>query len=80
MLKCAEYKAYNSNCLNCDIKVNIKCNKEFDFNKPLKYVVIERHDMMNCSWNECPTCRQTLGYFPKIKDYKCPKCGQKILW
>lgn len=80
MLKCSEYKSYSILCLSCDIKSDIKCSKEFDFDKPLKYKVAERNDMMNCSWNECPTCKQSIGYHPKVEDFRCPKCNQKILW
>ena len=80
MLKCSEYKAYNIHCSSCDIKNNIKCDKKFNFDKPLKYKNINRNDMMKCSWNECPTCRQSIGYHPTIEDFKCPRCGQRILW
>lgn len=44
MLKCSEYKAYNMFCSSCDIKSNIKCDKKFDFDKPLKYKVIGRNE------------------------------------
>lgn len=80
MLKCSEYKEYNVLCLSCDIKGEIKCCKEIDFEKPLKYKLVERKDSLNCSWNECPTCGQSIGYQPKATDFRCPKCSQKILW
>lgn len=80
MLKCSDYEAYSVLCLSCDIKSDIKCCKEFDFDKPLKYKTIKRNDMASFSWNECPTCRQTIGYYPKNHNFRCSKCSQRILW
>ena len=79
-MKCREYKAYSVLCQACDITENIPCCKKFDINKPQKFVRVERNDHMKVSWNECPTCGNSVGYHPKEKDYKCSKCNQRILW
>lgn len=81
-MKCIEYKAHFRCCEKCDIKNNIQCDKVFNFEEPKKYVVINRRDMMRCSWNACPTCGATIaGFKPKdIDDYRCPKCNQRISW
>lgn len=80
MIKCSGYDRFSAMCLACDIKSNIICCKEFDFDKPLKYVTVKRNDMVNCSWNECPTCTKTIGYFPKEENFRCPRCNQRISW
>lgn len=79
-MKCREYKSYSVLCQQCDIKSEISCNKKIDLNKPLKYIRVERVDHMRVSWNECPTCGNSIGYSPKDKDFRCPKCNQAILW
>lgn len=79
-MKCREYKTYSVLCQLCDIKSNIQCSKKFDFNTPKKYVRVERKDHMKVSWNECPTCGNSIGYYPENKDFKCSKCNQEILW
>lgn len=51
-----------------------------DKNLPAKFMRVERTDHMNVSWNECPNCRKSIGYWPKEEDFRCPKCEQRILW
>lgn len=79
-MKCREYKAYSVLCQQCDLKTNIPCSKEFNYDKPTKYINVKRNDMMSCSWNECPTCGNSIGYYPKDKEFRCSKCNQRILW
>lgn len=79
-IKCREYNACRNSCLECDLLFNKKCDKEFELDTPKKFVRIERKDHINVSWNECPTCRCSIGYRPDLKDYKCKRCGQRILW
>lgn len=79
-MKCREYKAYMSDCLKCDLKTNIPCGKTFDYETPQKYVYVKRTDHMQVSWNECPTCSNSIGFHPLNKEFKCSKCNQKILW
>ncbi|WP_423243353.1 hypothetical protein [Clostridium rectalis] len=35
---------------------------------------------MRTSWNECPTCGNSIGYYPKDNEFRCSKCNQRILW
>ena len=79
-IKCREYNACKNSCLGFDLLLDKKCNKEFNFDIPKKFVKIQRKDHINISWNECPRCRCSIGYRPDLKDYKCERCGQKILW
>ena len=79
-MKCREYEAYSVLCQKCDLKEDIPCSKKFDFNIPKKYIRVERTDHMRVSWNECPTCGNSIGYQPKDNEFRCPKCNQKISW
>lgn len=79
-MKCREYDKFSVLCQQCDIKHKISCSKKFDYDEPTKYVQVERKNMMSCSWNECPTCGNSIGYKPKDTEFRCPKCNQKILW
>lgn len=79
-MRCIDYNAFSCLCSGCDFPNNIKCCKEVDFNKPLKYKIVESKDMMNCSFNICPTCGESIGYHPENDTFRCPKCTQKILW
>lgn len=79
-MKCRDYKEYSVLCLNCEFPLNVKCCKEFDFETPKKYVIVKRNDMTKFTWNECPTCGTSIGYHPKDTDFRCVKCGQRILW
>ena len=47
---------------------------------PTKFIRIERNDHFKTSWNECPNCKTSIGYHPDKKDFRCPKCGQRISW
>ena len=47
---------------------------------PLKFKRVQREDMTSFSWNECPTCKNSIGYHPKDKNFRCNKCGQRIDW
>ena len=78
-IKCREYNACKKSCLECDLILNKKCNKKFDFDAPKKFVRIERRDC-NISWNECPTCGYPIGYRPTLTDFRCKRCNQRILW
>ena len=78
-IKCREYNACKKSCLECDLLSNKMCDLEFDFEKPIKFRRVERRDC-NISWNECPTCRCSIGYRPEISDFRCKRCGQRILW
>ena len=55
-------------------------DKMTDKDIPKKYVVIQSRDSLKFSLNECPTCRRSIGYRPKEKDFRCPNCEQRILW
>lgn len=79
-VKCRDYNACNRSCENCDILTNKGCDKEFDFETPKKFVPVERRDHFSTSWNECPTCRNSIGFRPEIKDFRCDRCGQRISW
>ena len=79
-MKCREYETYNVLCQQCDIQNKVSCCKKFDFDKPKKYIGVERRDHMNVSWNECPTCGNSIGYQPKDIEFRCGKCNQRILW
>lgn len=79
-IKCRDYNVCNSSCLECDLLHNIKCNKIFDFGIPKKFIKVERRDCYNIGWNECPSWGDSIGYRPDIKDFKCKRCGQRILW
>ena len=79
-MKCREYKIYSVLCQDCDIKSKISCAKKFDFDTPKKYIRVERTDHIHCSWNECPTCGNSIGLYPKDNEFRCPKCNQRILW
>lgn len=79
-MKCRDYKAFKHDCLKCDLKTNMPCGKSFDYNIPKKYINVERTDHIRTSWNECPTCGKSIGYYPNDNEFRCPKCNQKILW
>lgn len=79
-IKCRKYDATKNSCLGCDLLTDKKCNLEFDIEIPKKYITVERRDRPNISWNECPTCGCVIGYRPDIKDFRCPRCGQRIIW
>lgn len=79
-IKCREYNACNNNCLECDLLLNQKCKKKIDFDTPKRFVRVERKDCCATHWNECPTCRYTIGYRPDIKNFRCKRCGQRIAW
>lgn len=78
--KCREYNACRNCCLECNLLLNKKCNKEFDLDVPEKFISVERKDHFNIGWNECPTCGNSIGYEPLVHDYRCSRCGQRIEW
>lgn len=80
MIKCKDFNACNRACRDCDVVSNRGCEKEFNFEIPKKFVRIERTDHVSVSWNECPVCRNHVGFRPDVKDYRCVKCGQRIAW
>ncbi len=77
---CRKAQRFSGLCMQCDIYNNIKCGLEFDFDKPEKWIRVERADCMNISWNECPTCGESIGFRPKEENFRCPKCSQRIKW
>ena len=79
-MKCINYNACYENCLKCDFPTKIKCNTEFDFDKPIKYKLMGRRDIMSYNWNICPTCGNSIGYYPKNNEFRCPRCTQRISW
>lgn len=78
-VKCKNYNACFDCCLECDLLSDKKCNLEFDFEKPQKFIQVNGRDC-NFSLNECPSCGCSIGYKPNIKNFRCKRCGQKILW
>ena len=79
-MKCRDYKVFWSTCDNCDIRIKALCRKVINFEIPEKFIVVERKDHLKTSWNECPTCGNSVGYRPDEKNFRCPKCTQRILW
>lgn len=79
-VKCREYDACRKSCLQCDMLADKKCDKEFNPEIPQKYISVERTDHIRVGWNECPACGCSIGYRPEIKDFRCPRCGQRIVW
>lgn len=79
-MKCKDYNEYSVLCLSCAFPADIKCSKEFDFETPLKYIEVQSRDSAKFSFNECPTCRKSIGYHPLDKDYRCSFCNQRISW
>lgn len=80
MIKCRDFNACKNSCEECDIIFNKRCDKEFNFEIPERFVRIERRDHIQISWNECPVCRNRIGYKPEVKDYRCERCGKRIMW
>lgn len=78
-IKCREYNACKNSCLECDLLFNKKCDLEFAPNIPKKFVEVVRRDC-HLSWNECPSCGCSIGYRPDIKNFRCKRCRQIILW
>lgn len=79
-MKCRDYKTYSVLCLKCDFPKNIECSKEINLDEPLKYIQVKRNDHYQFSWNECPTCGNSIGYNPLDTNFRCSKCSQKISW
>lgn len=78
-MKCREYETFSVLCQKCDILNNIGCSKSFNYNSPQKYIIVRRRDHLHMSWNECPTCGSVIGHPRKDIEFRCRKCGQKIL-
>ena len=78
-VKCKKYNACFNSCLECDLLSDKKCDLEFSPDLPKMFVRVERRDC-NLSWNECPSCGYSIGYKPDIKNFRCKRCGQIILW
>lgn len=78
-IKCRKYNACKDSCLACDLLSDKKCNLEFNPEIPKRFVRIEPRDC-NFSWNECPSCGCSIGYRPDIKNFRCKRCKQRILW
>lgn len=78
-IKCRKYNACKDSCLECDLLSNKKCDLEFSPEIPKRFLQIDRSDC-NLSWNECTSCGCSIGYRQDIKDFKCKRCGQRILW
>lgn len=79
-VKCKKYNSCSTLCLACDIVSNQQCAIRFDFDTPKKYAPVQRRDHFNVGWNECPTCGNSIGYHPEVKDFRCSRCRQRILW
>lgn len=78
-VKCKKYNACFRSCLECDLVSDKKCDLEFSPEIPKMFVRVERRDC-NLNWNECPSCGNSIGYRPDIKNFRCKRCGQIILW
>ena len=78
-IKCNDYTACKSSCRQCDILSNKMCDKDFDFNVPKKYYTVGGRDRQ-LAINVCPTCGASIGYRPDDIEFRCYRCGQRILW
>lgn len=79
-VKCRDYDARRKSCRDCDITSSKQCDREIDLDTPKKFVYVERRDTSNTSWNVCPTCGNSISYRPEVKDFRCSRCGQRIVW